>query len=108
MANLNKNEYGQVIYTPDFGEDISAATSINFVLEPQSGSKLERSTTNGAAVGSSNVTVDGELLTGNQYLSYTVLSGDLTYAGKWRIKGEAVMSATNKIITNYKTIFVKD
>ena len=108
MANLNKEEYGQVVYSPDFGEDISSASSVNFILEPQEGTKLERTTANGVAIGSSNVTVDDTLLLANQYLSYTILSGDLTYAGKWRIKGEASLSATNKIITNYKTINVNE
>ena len=108
MANLNKDEFGQVVYSPDFGEDISSASSVNFILEPQEGAKLERSTTDGVAIGSSNITVGDTLLLANQYLTYTILSGDLTYAGLWRIKGEASLSAINKIITNYKTINVNE
>lgn len=100
MANLNKDEYGQVIRV-NFGQDISAATSFNFILEPQVGEKLERST---AVLGTVNVVVGDESYLADQYIEYTTGAGDIDKDGLWRIKGEATLSGTNKVISDYKTI----
>lgn len=103
MPNLNKDEYGQILRV-NMGEDVSSNTALNFILEPREGSKIETAT--GVVVGSSNVTEDDESYLANQYLEYTVQATDLDYVGQWRIKGEATMSATNKVISDYKTISV--
>ena len=107
MANLNKGEYGQKVYV-NMGEDVSSASTITFILEPQSGEKLTRVAANGVAVGATNITVDDEALIANEYLEYTILSGDLTYAGTWRLKGECLLTSTNKVISDYKYIEVKN
>lgn len=101
MANLNKSEYGQTIHI-NFSEDISSATAFNFILEPKQGEKLEKTAADGVVLGTSNVDVGDETYVANQYISYTVKEGDLDYAGQWRKKAEATMSATNKITTDYE------
>ena len=105
MANLNKGEYGQKVYV-NMGEDVSSASSFTFILEPQSGAKLERVAANGVAVGTSNIAYEDTTLIANEYLEYTILEGDLTYVGTWRLKGECVLTSTNKVISDYTTIEV--
>ena len=100
MPELNKNEYGQTIYI-NFGEDVSTATAFNFILEPKQGEKLERSASDGVILGTSNVDVGDEAYLANQYISYTIKENDLDYAGQWRKKAEATISATKKVISDY-------
>jgi len=107
MPNLNKNEYGQTIYA-DLGQDVSTATAFNFILEPQVGIKLEKSASDGVALGASNITVDDTNLLANQYITYVIKEDDLSKSGLWRTKGEATLSATNKIVGDYKRITVLD
>ena len=106
MAWLNKGEYGQKVYV-NMLEDVSTATSYTFVLEPQNGEKLERSSTDGVAIGTTNITVDDQSYLADQYLEYTIKDGDLEYVGTWRLKGECVLTSTNKVISDYKYIQVK-
>jgi len=106
MAWLNKGEFGQKVYV-NMGEDVSSASTITFILEPQMGAKLERGTSDGVAVGSTNITVDGEDLIANEYLEYTIKEGDITYVGTWRLKGECLLTSTNKVISDYKRIQVR-
>lgn len=107
MATLNKNEYGQKVYI-NIGEDVSSASSITIKLQPQKGETLTKGSTDGVAVGSTNITVNNTDLIANEYLEYTIKEGDLTYAGTWRIKGEAQLSATNKVISNYSYFEVNE
>lgn len=104
MTYLNKGEYGQKLYV-NMGQDISSATGLTFILEPQGGQKLEK--TSNVAVGTTNITDGDQDLIANEYLEYTVQDGDLTYAGTWRIKGECLLTSTNKLISDYKYIEVK-
>lgn len=103
---LNKGEYGQLVYA-NLGEDVSSGTDLKMVLEPQVGEKLERLAGDGVAVGTSNVTVGDVTFLANQYLQYTILSGDLTYAGTWRLKGEVNLSSTNKVVSDYRQFEVR-
>ncbi len=103
MSNLNVNEYGDVLRI-NMGEDVSAATKLNFIFEPRLGDKKEIIA--GVTVGTTDVTEDDETFLANQYLEYTTLDGDLDFEGQWRIKGEATMSATRKVISDYRTISV--
>lgn len=107
MPDLNKGEFGQKIYA-NMGEDVSSASSITFVLEPRSGQKLERSTANGVAVGTANITVGDQNLIANEYLEYTILEGDLKYAGTWRKKGECLLTSTNNVKSDYSYFEVLD
>jgi len=100
---LNKDEYGQTLRV-NFGEDISAATAYSFILEPKYGEKLEKTGT----LGTSNVVVDDETYQANQYIEYVTADGDIDKAGDWRMKGEATMSGTNKVIGDYKRFVVLD
>jgi len=106
MAWLNKGEYGQKVYV-NMGEDVSSASTLTFVLDPQSGEKLEKAIGDGVAVGSTNITVDDQNYIANEYLEYTIKSGDLKYVGTWRLKGECLLTSTNKVISDYKFIEVK-
>lgn len=105
MANLNKGEYGQKVYV-NMGEDVSGASTITFILEPQSGEKLTKQAADGVAVGASNVAYEDQTFIANEYLEYTIKDGDLTYAGTWRLKGECLLTSTNKVISDYSYIEV--
>jgi hypothetical protein len=101
MTTLNKNEYGTVLYA-DLKDDISAATALNFVLRPKVGDKKEFT----GVLGAVDVTVDDESYTANEYMTYTLLDGDLDQSGLWQVKGEATMTATKVIYGDYKHISV--
>lgn len=105
MASLNKNEYGDVIYV-DLGEDVSTATELTFVLEPQIGDIQEKAIADGVSVGTANVDVDDKTLLANQYLQYTVKENDLDYAGLWRKKGKAKLSSANLVVGDYSQFSV--
>jgi hypothetical protein len=101
MAQLNKGEYGQKVYV-NMGQDVSTSTENTFILQPQIGEKLTRT----GVVGSTNITVDDQDLIADEYLEYTIQSGDLTYAGTWRMKGECLLTSTNKLISDYTILEV--
>jgi len=103
MMTLNKNEYGTILYA-DVKDDISTATGLNFVLLPRIGDKKEFT----GVLGTVDVTVDDESYAANEYMTYTLLDGDLDQSGLWQIKGEATMSATKVIYGDYKHISVLD
>lgn len=105
MPNLNKAETGQVLRV-NLNEDISTATAYKFNLEPRLGALKAKLDADGVVLGTVNITVDDESYLANQYLEYTTKTDDLDYAGQWRIKGEATMSATQTIIGDYKMITV--
>ena len=105
MPSLNKSEFGQTVRV-NMLEDVSTATALNFILEPRLGEKLEKSASDGVVVGSSNITVDDEQYLANNYLEYTIKTGDLEYVGSWRLKAEATLSGTNKVVSDYKRIEV--
>lgn len=100
MPNLNKNEYGQVV-SVDFGEDVSTATAYKFILEPKLGTELEKLAVDGVVLGTINLDVGDETYLANEYINYTIKKDDLDYAGQWRMRGEATLSATNKVISDY-------
>ena len=100
--SLIKDSYGDILYV-DMGEDVSTNTSLNMVIQPQFGEKLERTPT----VGSSTITVNDEVYTANEYLQYTTVEGDISKKGKYRLQGIVQISATSKALSNYKTIEVK-
>ena len=96
MPNINKDEYGQTLRV-DLGEDISTATAYAFILEPKYGAKLEKTGT----LGTANAVVGDETFLANQHIEYILADGDINKSGQWRMKGEATMSATNKVIGDY-------
>lgn len=103
--NYNKDEYGKKIYV-NFGEDISTATELTLILEPMIGDSKEKTTSDGVAVGTSNVDVDDQTYIANEYIEYTTADGDLDYAGQWRKKGKAQLSSTNLVVTDYEKFTV--
>jgi len=103
MPNFNKNEFGQIIYV-NLGEDVSTNTSLAMYLQPKLGTQKEVVPT----LGTANVDVDDETYLANEYLKYTIAEGDLDYSGLWRVKGKAILSSTNVVISDYKTFTVLD
>lgn len=103
---FNNGEYGQKVYV-NLGTDISSATDLTIVLQPQVGEEKTRTAADGVAVGGSNITVDDADLIANEYLEYTLKSGDLDYSGLWRIKGRANTSSTVRVISDYNTFEVR-
>ena len=108
MINYNKDEFGQLIYA-DMGQDVSTASELKLILQAQvsvNGDKSEIVT--GVTVGAANVDVNDETFLANQYLQYTIKDGDLNKAGLWRVKGEALLSSTNRVIGDYRTFTVAE
>ena len=103
MPSINKDEYGQTLRV-NFGEDVSAATAYNFIIEPKFGDKLEKTGT----LGTSNVEVGDETYLANEYIEYITEDGDIDQAGQWRMKAEATMSSTEKLSTDYQLFTVLD
>ena len=100
MPNLNKGEFGQVLRA-DLGEDISTAISYEMILQPQLGETLEKVST----LGTVNIVVDDQTFLANQYIEYTTIEDDLTYAGTWRLKGKAKF-ANSEVIGDYRKFTV--
>jgi len=107
MMTLNNGEYGDVLYAK-LGEDVSTATDYNMILEPYVGTKKTKTVANGVTLGTVNVTVDDEDYIANEYIKYTTIDGDIDQSGLWRIKGNAQMSSTRKLIGDYNHISVID
>ena len=103
MTELNNGEYGQTLYV-NFDQDISSATALNFILEPMLGEKIERSASDGVAVGTVNIDVRDESYLANQYIQYTIKDGDIDKAGTWRYKAEATLSSTVKLVSDYQIV----
>lgn len=118
--NLNKFEYGQVLRA-DIGEDVSTNIGLTFILQPKTGNpensnnsteqprnSIIRTQSEGVVVGTADVFDGDTKLLANQYLEYTVQQSDLSIGGQWRIKGEADITSTKKLIGNFKLITVLD
>ena len=105
MIFLNIGEYGQTIYA-DLGEDVSGGSEYTFILQPEFGVKQTKTTSDGVALGTVNINAYGSNLLADQYVEYTLKDGDLDFAGLWRFKGQAQISATNLVIGDYRKITV--
>ena len=101
MANININEYGQIIRI-NLDEDISAYTSLKIILQPKIGETVESES---PTLGLSNVIEDDKAYLKNEYIEYTTQNGDITEAGLWRAKAE-VTFADRKLISDYKLFTV--
>lgn len=95
--SLNKNEAGQYIRI-DMNEDISASVP-TLILEPKVGTKLE--ITSGVTIPSIDVTVNGSVLSANQYVEYQTIESDLDYVGLWRYKAKLTFNSTDIRQTDY-------
>ena len=107
MTDYNFEEYGQTLYA-NLGEDVSTATEYTMIIEPQIGEKLERTTSDGVALGTSNVTVNDQTYLANYYITYTIKQDDLDYAGLWRNKGKAQLSASARVIGDFQRFTVNE
>lgn len=105
MANLNRLETGNIIYV-NLGEDISTSTVFSLMIQPRIGDTLEPNQGSGVIIGTSDVDVGDQKYLANQYLQYTFKTGDLSVAGQWRIKAEAVLSSTKTLISDYEKFTV--
>jgi hypothetical protein len=97
MSDYNKGEIGSIIRV-NAGQDISSATSVLIMLEPEVGTIKEFV----ATVPAVQVTVDNVVYPANQYAEYTtILATDLDYSGKWRKKAAITFSSALVTQTNY-------
>ena len=95
--NFNKGEIG-VTLRVDAGQDISSASTVLIIAEPEVGTAKEFT----ATVPAVTVTVDNITYTANEYAEYTTINeDDLDYVGRWRMKLKATFSATDVSQTNY-------
>lgn len=98
MSNLNRGEIGSVIRVIA-GEDISSATSVEMILEPELGAIKEFV----ATVPGVTIEVDGITYTANEYAEYTTVSEeDLNYIGRWRKKIKYTFSSVDVKQTNFQ------
>jgi len=104
-TNYNKDECGQLIYA-NLGQDVSTATELTMVLEPEIGNKKEKTVSDGVSVGTSNLSINDETYLANEYIKYTIKEDDLDYAGLWRVKGKAKLSSTNMVIGDFNRFTV--
>lgn len=100
-VSLNLGEYGQTIHA-DVGQDISGASEYKFIMQFRTGEKVEKTGT----LGTTAITFNGQSLAANEYVSYTLVEGDLCRAGRLRYKGSAQMSATELVIGDYQQLTV--
>jgi len=95
--SFNKGEIGATVYA-DFGSDISTATSIKMILEPEIGTAKEFA----AVLGTSNITIDNIDYVANEYAHYTTAADtDLDYVGRWRKKLDGTFSASSVLQSDY-------
>ncbi len=107
-TNYNKDEFGQLIQA-NMGQDVSTATELKLILQSQvsvNGDKKEKAGADGVTVGTVNVVVNDETFLANEYLQYTLKEDDLDKAGLWRVKGEALLSSTNRVIGDFRRFSV--
>ena len=102
---LNKSEFGQVLRV-NMNDDVSVNTALLFTLQPKFGESITKTDATGVSVGTANVDVGDSTYLANEYLEYTIESGVLDFSGQFRMKGEATLSATNKIVSDYQYINV--
>ena len=100
--SLNKGEVGQYIRI-DLNEDISLATP-TLILEPKMGTIKE--ITSGVTIPTSDVTVDGQVLSANQYIEYQTVATDLDYVGHWRYKCKLQFAPTDIRQTDFQRFTV--
>lgn len=97
MSGINKGEIG-VPLRINLDEDISAATSLIILCQPEVGTQKEFTATAPAV----DVTVDGVTYSANEYAEYTTTSAeDLDYIGRWRMKLKATFSSADIRQTDY-------
>jgi hypothetical protein len=122
MADLNKFEFGQVIRA-NMRQDVSTNIGLTFILQPKNGTPknsnaetssnqplnaIIRNGVDGVVVGTVAVAVGDEIFAANEYLEYTTKIDDLDISGLWRVKGEADISSTSKVVGDYRNITVLD
>lgn len=107
MTNYNFEEYGQTLYA-NLDEDVSTATELTMIIEPQLGEPIEVNTSSGVALGTTNVTVNDQTYLANYYITYTIKDGDLDYAGLWRNQGKAQLSASTRVIGDFQRFTVNE
>ena len=103
--SLNKGEFGDVIYI-DMVEDVSTATDLKITLQPESGETKEISS--GVTVLVTDTTVGDKTYKANKALQYTTQENDIQVSGRWRKQGQAKMSATRRLFSNYQRFTVLD
>ncbi len=97
MSDLNIGEIGQPLRI-NFGEDISAATEVLILSQPEVGSTKEFT----ATIPNTPVTVNGVTFNANEYVEYvTVSEEDQDYVGRWRYKAKLTFSSTDVRQSNY-------
>lgn len=99
---FNYGEYGSILYI-NLGVDITAATSLTVVMEPERGEA--KTFTSNIAVGTANTDVDDKTYLAGEFMEYTLQDGDLDYVGQWRVRGSALVG-TELVKSDYERITV--
>jgi hypothetical protein len=97
MSGINIGEIGTPLRI-NVNEDISAATSVLIIAQPEVGIKKEFV----ATVPAVDITINGVTYLANQYAEYiTTSETDLDYIGRWRMKLKPTISSTDIPQTDY-------
>lgn len=95
---LRAGEYGKIIRLKAFF-DMSANTALAILItDPQ-----ENTATVTATLGTTTITEDGITYTANEYMNYTLLSGDIDEAGEWTFQGRYDEGATKRLLSEIHT-----
>ena len=97
MSGINIGEIGTPLRI-NVNEDISAASPVLIIAQPERGTKKEFT----ATVPAVPVTIDGVTYAANEYAEYITTSAeDLDYVGRWRMKLKPTISSTDIPQTDY-------
>lgn len=97
MSGLNVGEILQPLRI-NLNEDISTATSVLMLLQPEYGTTKELT----ATAPDTPVTINGVTLNANEYVEYiTALESDLDYAGRWRMRAKVTFPDGSVKKTDY-------
>lgn len=112
---LVAGEYGKVLRI-NAGVDLGASTARQLTVTRPDGSSFTRDQTD-ISVGTTPVTVeveddDGSVVSrtfaANEYVQYTLQSGDITLGGRYRLKLQVDFGAGQRLLTVNKVLRVED
>ena len=99
VETYNVSSYGETVRV-NFNRDVSGAESYSMSAQPERGETVALSP---VTLGTADVWEGDASLLANQYVEYTTQEDDFKgYVGRWRLRGEAKLSASVNIATDYR------
>lgn len=91
---LRANEYGKVIRL-DANFDMSANTALAMLISDPSGNTA----TVTASLGTTTIDTGTGTMTANEYMTYTLVSGDIDETGDWTFQGRYDEGASKRLLS---------